>query len=62
MYGEILMGLVRHLLTTAGGAAVANGVLSSSDLTTVVGAAAAVAGVAWSAFAKRRGIQDPASL
>ena len=47
-----LLGLVRHFLTVAGGGLVANGYLGNDDLSTVVGAAVAVIGVAWSAYDK----------
>ena len=48
----VLNGIVRHLLTAAGGALVARGSLAESEL--AIGAIIALAGVIWSAFAKRR--------
>ncbi len=48
-----LAGVLRHALTTAGGAAVAGGYMSQSDLTAVVGGVIALAGVVWSLVEKR---------
>jgi hypothetical protein len=44
----ILAGMVRHGLTTVGGALVTDGVIQSSDVNGFVGAGMVVAGVAWS--------------
>jgi len=48
----ILAGMVRHFLTTAGGALVAGGYLSSSDASAFVGGGMVIAGVAWSWWQK----------
>lgn len=40
--------MVRHLLTTAGGALVAHGYLQSSDAASFVGGGMVIAGVLWS--------------
>lgn len=45
---DILLGIVRHLLTTAGGSLIAKGVVTSATLDQGVGAALTVVGVAWS--------------
>lgn len=50
----ILNGVLRHVLTAAGGALVAKGVLGEGELEMVVGAIIAIAGVVWSALAKKR--------
>jgi hypothetical protein len=50
---EQLQGFVRHVLTTAGGAVVATGYVSSSDWTTIGGAVAVAAGVIWSYIDKK---------
>lgn len=49
-----LQSMFRHALTTAGGAIVADGVLSASDWQTVSGAIAILAGLLWSWIEKRR--------
>jgi hypothetical protein len=49
----MLFGLLRHVLTMAGGYLVAKGYVSEGDVETIVGATIALAGVAWSAFDKR---------
>ena len=50
----VLNGIVRHILTALGGALVAKGTLAESELELAIGAIIALAGVIWSAFAKRR--------
>ena len=50
---EINKGLFRHLLTIAGGVLVHKGVLSSEDLSTVVGSLLSIIGVGWSILAKK---------
>jgi len=51
---EQAMGLVRHVLTFGGGFAVARGWLSAEELTALVGAGVAIAGVVWSIRQKRK--------
>lgn len=46
--------IIRHILTTIGGAVVARGIASEDDVTLVVGAVSTLAGVAWSIWQKRR--------
>ena len=48
----MLNGLLRHILTAAGGALVARGSLAESELDLAVGAIITLAGVIWSAIAK----------
>ena len=50
----VLNGLLRHILTAAGGALVARGSLAESELDLAVGAIITLAGVIWSAIAKRK--------
>jgi hypothetical protein len=50
---RVIMGVVRHGLTTIGGAMVANGYLDAAAAETVTGAGIALAGVAWSIWEKR---------
>lgn len=54
MTWDDIQGLVRHALTSAGGALVAQGYLGSDDLNTAVGALVALIGVAWSIWNKRQ--------
>jgi hypothetical protein len=50
----VILGFVRHLLTFGGGFLVAEGSLSQPELQEAVGALAALAGVVWSIWEKRR--------
>lgn len=50
---SIIQGLIRHGLTTLGGALVAHGYLGQSDVATAVGAVMTLVGVAWSVIEKR---------
>ena len=49
---SVLNGLLRHILTAAGGALVARGSLAESELDLAVGAIITLTGVIWSAIAK----------
>jgi len=46
--GSIIAGLVRHAITTYGGALVSQGLISSSDLETGIGALVTLGGIVWS--------------
>jgi hypothetical protein len=46
-------GIVRHVLTSLGGALVAGGYLTSEEWTAIAGALAVLIGVIWSILAKR---------
>jgi|TARA_R100001530_G_C4316781_1_gene154605 hypothetical protein len=50
----VLNGIVRHLLTAGGGALVTKGVIGQGDLEMAVGAIIAIAGIIWSALAKKK--------
>jgi hypothetical protein len=50
---DIIAGIIRHLLTAAGGALVAGGYLTSDQWTTIAGALAIIVGVVWSVISKR---------
>ncbi|MBX3732607.1 MAG: hypothetical protein KF791_08440 [Verrucomicrobiae bacterium] len=54
MNRESLLGIVRHLLTVAGGGLVTSGSLTSSEMEQGVGALLTLAGIGWSLWAKRR--------
>lgn len=49
---EALMGVVRHAFTTFGGALVASGMVTTSDLEVIGGAVATIVGVLWSIYEK----------
>jgi hypothetical protein len=48
-----IAGIVRHVLTSLGGALVAGGYLTSEEWTAVAGALAVLIGLVWSILAKR---------
>ena len=50
----VLNGIVRHLLTAGGGALVTKGVLGEAELEMAIGAIITIAGVIWSALAKKK--------
>jgi hypothetical protein len=50
----ILMGVLRHVITTAGGALAANGYVSGEQNTELTGALITIVGVVASILAKRR--------
>ena len=54
MNNEILLGLVRHLLTALGGVLVAKGTVDQSTVETITGSVVAVAGALWSVFSKKK--------
>lgn len=49
----IILSVIRHGLTVAGGALVTNGHLSASDVEVVAGAGAILIGVVWSIIQKK---------
>jgi hypothetical protein len=49
---DTILGILRHVLTSAGGALVAQGVVSQSQLSDGVGATVVLIGIAWSIFNK----------
>lgn len=51
---DTILGVIRHILTAAGGAAATQGHLTTDDVTTAVGAVVALVGVVWSVVAKRK--------
>ena len=51
----VLNGIVRHILTALGGALVTKGMIGEGELELVVGAVITLAGVVWSAVAKKKG-------
>lgn len=55
MLKEQVLGILRHILTSAGGAAVASGVVTQDQATSIIGGVVALVGVAWSIYSNRRG-------
>jgi hypothetical protein len=54
MNAAVILGVVRHVLTGLGGAAVAGGWLTEGMVTELVGGLVAVVGVIWSIVDKRK--------
>jgi hypothetical protein len=48
MNKEVILGIVRHVLTIVAGILVSRGQLDPSDAQTVIGGITGIAGVAWS--------------
>lgn len=62
---DIILGLIRHLLTAAGGALATKGVISADDsatVETIVGSAIAIAGGVWSIVAKKKAPKTPPAV
>lgn len=51
---SILNGVMRHILTAAGGFLVSKGAVTDGQLEVAIGAIIAIAGVVWSALAKKK--------
>lgn len=51
---DIILGLVRHALTTGGGALVAKGLLGATMLEPTIGAVMTLIGVIWSILNKKK--------
>jgi hypothetical protein len=51
---KVILGIVRHVLTAAGGGLVADGWLSGDDLNTAIGAITTLVGIVWSVWEKRQ--------
>jgi hypothetical protein len=54
MNKETILGIVRHILTTAGGVLVTKGVTDDSNAQAIVGGIIAAIGVIWSIVQKKR--------
>ncbi len=50
---EQVLGIVRHILTFAGGLAIAKGMVDAAMVETIVGSAATLIGAIWSVVAKK---------
>ena len=53
MTKEIVFGIIRHILTIAGGALVTKGLVDSAGLEQAIGSVIGVLGVVWSIVAKK---------
>ena len=49
-----ILGIIRHVLTTAGGWAVGQGYVDADLMLEIVGGVAAIVGVAWSYFSPEK--------
>lgn len=54
MNSDDIQGVIRHILTTAGGALVTTGVLSSGQLQDAIGALMVIGGIGWSLYQKSK--------
>lgn len=52
--GQVIQGVARHLLTAAGGALVAKGVVDAGTAEATIGALVTLIGVGWSIWEKGR--------
>jgi len=53
MNREAILGVVRHVLTTAGGYLAGSGTIAASEIEAAAGAFTVMVGVVWSIFDKR---------
>lgn len=54
MNPDDIQGVIRHVLTTAGGALVTDGILTNGQLSDLVGALMVIGGIGWSIYQKRQ--------
>lgn len=54
MIGEIVFGIIRHVLTIVGGSAVAQGYLDNDELTKGIGALITLIAIGWSVWSKAK--------
>lgn len=54
MSQEQVLGIIRHVLTTAGGIVVSKGLTDESTMTAIVGGVVALVGVFWSIASKKK--------
>ena len=54
MTWEMTAGILRHVLTAAGGILASKGLIGSSDVEILTGAVLAIGGVIWSVVAKKK--------
>lgn len=51
---DMILGIVRHVLTTAGGTLAGNGVITDADANVAAGAIITLIGIAWSVWDKKK--------
>lgn len=54
MSSEQLAGIIRHILTTLGGGLATKGLIDEAALSAIAGGIAALVGVAWSWWSKKK--------
>lgn len=59
MNADMIMSLVRHLMTFGGGFLVSRGLLDAASLETVIAAVVSLVGVGWGIFNKKPAIEPP---
>lgn len=57
MLQQAIGGLIRHLLTSFGGALMTGGVMTESDIAAIAGGVATIVGVGWSWWQKRQAVK-----
>lgn len=50
----VILGVIRHVLTAAGGAFATKGYVAASDVEVIVGGIATLIGVVWSVIEKKK--------
>ena len=60
MNKEQVLGIVRHILTFAGGIVVSKGLLDEATMTAVVGAVITIGGALWSILAPEKAAENAA--
>lgn len=53
-YKEAILGVLRHVLTAAGGALAGHGVIAADEVSGFVGAAMTIVGIIFSVIAKKQ--------
>jgi hypothetical protein len=54
MNKDMILGVVRHILTAVGGALASQGVMSADDTNAIVGGVVALVGLVWSMLNKKK--------
>ena len=62
MNKESILGIIRHVLTFAGGIIVTKGLADDADITAVIGGLITVTGAVWSILSKRAALKLPTVL
>lgn len=62
MSKDVVLGIIRHVLTTGAGALVADGLMTGSEASDGVGAIVVLIGIGWSAYDKWQRAKAAAAL